>query len=145
MRSKLVTVFLLPVMIFCLVLTSCGKYNSSYMAIMLVTSNTSKEASMSFSSFKGTKVFKVKCKEEGEKLEYSGHLDKGEMSVYYDDDGTKKLLFTVKDGEQVEDASEELSKGTVYIIVETEGKCSDGKFEFSVEQVASDRSPSREE
>ena len=133
MRNKLVTVFLIPAMIFCLALTSCGNYNSSVMAIMLVTSNTSKEASMSFSSFKGTKVFKVKCKEEGEKLFYSGHLDKGEMSVYYDDDGTKKMLFTVKDGEQVEDASEELSKGTVYIIVETEGKCSDGRLDFSVE------------
>ena len=145
MRNKMVAVFLIPAVIFCLGLTSCGKYNSSYYALMLVTTNTYQEASMSFSSFKGTKVFKVHCKEEGERLFYSGNLDKGELSVYYDDDGTKKMLFTVKDGEQVEDTSEELSKGTVYIIVETEGKCSDGNLEFSVEQVASDRSPSREE
>lgn len=133
MRNKLASVFLVPVMLFCLVFTSCDRYNSSFMAMMLVTSNTSQKASMSFSSFKGTKVFKVKCKEEGETLSYSGHLDKGELSVYYDDDGTKKMLFTIKDGEQVEEKSEELSKGTVYIIVETEGKCSDGKLEFSVD------------
>ena len=132
MRNKIACVFLIPVMLFCFVLTSCDRYISSYMAIMLVTTNTSKEAGISFSTFKGTKVFKVKCSEEGEKIDYSGHLDKGELSVYYDDDGTKKMLFTIKEGEEVEDTSEELSKGTVYIIVETEGKCSDGKLKFIV-------------
>ena len=85
-------------------LTACGKYNSSWSATAFAHSNTSKSASMSFWKFDGTIVFKLKCKDSGkEVLKYSGKLDgkeeNGTITVYYDDDGTKKELFSLKNGE----------------------------------------------
>ena len=123
-----------------LTLTACGKYNSSWSATAFVHSNTSKSASMSFWKFDGTIVFKLKCKDSGkEVLKYSGKLEDkneeedGTITVYYDDDETKKELFTLKNGESVEATLNKLNEGTVYIIVETDIRCENGELEFNIE------------
>ena len=114
----------------CLGLTGCGRYTSSYVASICVTTSDS----VSFGSLKGTMVFTAKCDgEEGRKIKYSAKLDTGSFTVYYDSDGTKKELFTINAGESVEASGGELVKGTVYIILETDGKCEDGKFSFEIE------------
>ena len=114
----------------CLGLTGCGQYTSSYVASICVTTSDS----VSFSSLKGTMVFTAKCDgEEGRKIKYSAKLGTGSFTVYYDSDGTKNELFTINAGESVEASGGELVKGTVYIILETDGKCEDGKFSFEIE------------
>lgn len=114
---------------------ACGvKYASHFSATLLVTSNDSNSARMSFSSFNGTKVFKVKVKDEDSVIRYSGELETGSITVYYDNDGTKEEWFTMQAGESVEGTLDNLSKGKCYIIVETDGKCKDGKLSFEVEK-----------
>ncbi len=121
-----------------LTLTACSKYNSSWSAAAFAHSNTSKSASMSFWRFEGTIVFKLQCKDsEKEVLTYNGKLnneegENGTITVYYDTDGTKKELFSLKNGETVEATLDKLNKGTVYIIVETDLRCENGALEFNI-------------
>ena len=122
------------------VLTACDKYVSSWSATGFVHSNTSKSAYMSFWKFKGTMVLKLNCKDSTkEVLKYIGNLnnedeeENGTIKVYYDIDGTKKELFSIKNGESVEASLDKLSEGTVYIIVETDGRCENGTLEFNIE------------
>lgn len=114
-------------------LTGCGKYVSSYSAAALVKSNTSKSASISFLELKGTVVYTLKCKSGDEgKLAYSGTLEGGNLSVYYDNGDGKNLLFSMKDGEVVSSSLEDLKEGKVYIIIETDGRCKNGSLSFKV-------------
>ena len=114
-------------------MTGCSGYTSSYKTTMCVMTNDSKSASLSFSTFEGSKSYKFKCKDSGKNLKYTGNLGKGNATVYYDDNGTKKELFTVSGDETVDSKIEGLKKGTVYVIIETDGKCEDGRFEFELE------------
>lgn len=124
---------LLPVLILvalCLVcLAGCVKYASHYSALMMVSTNTSKEASVDFSSLKGSKSFKLKS--DGV-LNYSAKLGSGNATVYYDYNGTKTELFSIKAGQEVGPASVKVIPGTVYVIVQTDGRCGDGHFSFDV-------------
>ena len=121
------------VMLLLVCLTGCGKYSSSFSATILVSSNTSGSSYMSFSSFSGTKTFKMNCKSGSDGvLEYSAKLETGSATVYYDDDGTKTELFTIKGGEEVRTSTVPVSNGTVYVIVETNEKCKEGRFDFAV-------------
>ena len=114
--------------------TGCSKYTSSWNASCFVHSNTSGNAYMDFGTFSGTMVNTLKCEDASkETLKYTGSLESGKLIVYYDDDGTKKELFTLKEGEEVTSTVEKLHEGTVYIIVETEGKCENGELEFDIE------------
>ena len=115
-----------------LMLTGCGKYNSHYSAMMCVHSNTSSSASLSFSTFDGTEADTLKCKEKPGNLEYSAKLEKGSASVYVDYDGTKRELFSIKGGEEVSSTLTGLEEGTVYVIIETSGKCENGSFDFEM-------------
>ena len=81
---------------------------------------------------KGTKVLQMKTKEEGKTLEYSGSLAEGKVTVYYDEDGTKKELFTISGGEKAESSVKLKAKGKLYVIVETDGKSESGKFQFEI-------------
>ena len=65
-------------------------------------------------------------------LKYTGTLAKGSATVYYDNDGTKKELFSVSAGEDVDSSFEALEKGTLYIIIETDGTAEGGDFSFSI-------------
>ena len=119
-------------LVICLGMAGCSGYASSYSATVLISSNTSKSSSISFSTMKGSKVLKMKTKEEGKTLEYSGSLAEGKVTVYYDEDGTKKELFTISGGEKVESSKTLQTKGRLYVIVETEGKSESGKFQFEI-------------
>ena len=113
-------------------LSGCGKYSSNYRAVAFVHSNESDSAFMSFSSFEGRMVFKLKSSAEGD-LKYTAKLESGKATVYYDFYGTKQELFTISGGEEIDTHGGYVENGTVYIIVETDGGCQNGDFRFSVE------------
>ena len=114
-------------------LTGCRSYASHYNTTMCVYTNDSDSASLSFSTFEGTKSSKLNSKESGNSLKYTGKLGKGAATIYYDDDGTRKELFTIKGGETVDSKIEGLDKGKLYIIFESDGKCEEGSFKFELE------------
>ena len=124
---------ILMMMVLCFSFTGCSKYNSHGVATVIIQNNTSDKATVSFSSLHGTDVYKLKVKDTSKVLKYSGKLDNGSATVYYDNDGTKKELFTVGADEKVDSSLETLEKGTLYIIIETDGKCEGGDFSFSLE------------
>ena len=119
-------------LVMCLGMAGCSGYVSSYSATVMISENTSNSSSLSFSTMKGSKVLKMRTKEEGKTLEYSGSLAEGKVTVYYDEDGSKKELFTINGSEKVESSVTLHAKGRLYVIVETEGKCESGKFEFDI-------------
>ncbi len=118
--------------IFALLISGCGKYSSSYRATLLISSNEKQSAFMDFSSFTGTKVFKLKSTGDGD-IDYTVSLGSGSATVYYDYIGTKEELCKVNGGDSLDLSGGFIGKGTVYIIVETDGKCEDGKFSFKIE------------
>ena len=88
---------------------------------------------MSFVEFEGTEVFKLKCKSKDQAIiVYSGKLEAGSLTVYYDCGGTKTELFSLQSGEDIQSAGGYLPKDTIYIIVETSEKCSNGNLSFEV-------------
>ncbi len=119
------------VLIFMILMTGCGKYVSSYKAIGFVHSNRSESAEMSFYSFDGRMVFKLKSAGEGD-IKYTGELESGTATVYYVYHGTQSELFTISPGEELASHGGYIEAGTVYIIVETDGECMNGAFSFSV-------------
>lgn len=133
MKKQLFTVLIAAVMaLFLLPLSGCNKYTSNYKAMMFVHTNTMKNASMSFSSFEGTMVFKLKCESADEKIYYSAKLENGSAKVFYDCNGTKTELFSVKSGDDISEIGGALQKGTVYIIVEMSEAGKDGRFSFDI-------------
>ena len=117
-----------------LCLTGCGKYVSSYKAVGFVHSNTSDSASMSFFSFEGRMVFKLKYSSEEQTIKAAGKLESGSAVVYFDADGTKEEWFRTAAGEKSAGTLGKLPAGTVYIIVETDGACQNGDFQFEIKQ-----------
>jgi hypothetical protein len=115
-------------------LTGCSvrKYKSHWNAVAFVHSNTSQKANMSFSSFEGTIVYELNCKGENEVLHYSSTLESGSADVFYDNDGEKVLMFSVKDGSDADGFVRDLQKGKIYIIVEATEKCTEGQFKFEI-------------
>lgn len=113
-------------------LTGCG---GGYFAIGFVQSNSPKSYYMSFMQLEGTVSVDLKY-ENGEVLEYSGKLEKGSITVYYDCDGTTSELFKISGGESVETVRVSLpdiqKKGKVYIDIVTDGKCENGSFSFKI-------------
>ena len=124
------------ILIFALVmLCSCGGYVKSYSATILITSCHGDEASMEFDTFKGTNNFKIKRDGIAEHtLDFEASLAEGEINVYIGVDGEKELLRTVKGGESYDETialdDKYDNKKSIYIILESVGKCVDGDFEF---------------
>ena len=118
--------------LFTLTLCGCTPYTSSYRAVGYVHSNTSNKAEMSFYEFSGTQVFNWQTK-SGEHIKYTAKLESGKADVYCDCGEGKVLLFTINGGDEFNGQSEALPVGKVYLIVETDGKCSNGSFVFTVE------------
>ena len=127
------TVLLLVSALLLLSLTGCGRYISSYNAIGFVHSNKSASAFMSFHSFEGRMVFRLKSPSEGE-LKYAAELESGSATVYYDYSGTKQELFSISGGEETDSHGGYVESGTVYIIVETDGNCRNGEFRFRLDE-----------
>ena len=124
------------VLIFALfMLCSCGGYVKRYSATILITSCHGNEASMEFDTFRGTNYFKLRAGSSGaHTLDYEASLAEGEMKVYIGVGGEKELLFTVQGGEDYDETitldGKYDNEKTIYIILETTGKCVDGDFEF---------------
>lgn len=130
---KRIAALLLAVLCFSFALVGCGRYTSHYKAVLHVHSNSADSASISFHKFEGSEVFKLKCKgDKTAKLQYSGKLEEGSLTVYYDCGGTKTELFSVKSGDEINAKSDALPAGTVYVILETNAKCTDGAFGFEI-------------
>lgn len=87
---------------------------------------------MSFYSFDGRIVFKLKSTGEGD-IKYSAKLESGSAKVYYDFYGTKTELFSISGGNEINSHNGYIEAGTVYVIVETDRKCQNGDFNFSVD------------
>ena len=112
---------------------SCG-YASHYRAVAFVHSNTRTEAYMSFFSFEGTMVFSLKCDVDGGTVNYSANLESGSAKVYCDCGNGKTELFAIGAGGEMRSFGGEPEKGaTVYVIVETDGKCGNGSFSFTLD------------
>ena len=130
--KKITIVFLFSVLFLCC-FVGCSKYMSHYSAIASVRTNSPGKGSLNFSSFNGSMVFHLKCKDgSARQMDYTAKLESGNASVYYDCDGTKKLLFTIGSGETVSSSLEGLPVGKLYVIVETDGKCKEGRFVFEM-------------
>ncbi|MCR5781530.1 MAG: hypothetical protein K6G90_02215 [Clostridia bacterium] len=115
-----------------LFMSGCDAYSSKYNAFLLVHSNTPESAFMQFDTFKGTMVFRLKSKYDNEKLKYSAKLGAGSANVDYDYDGQKTGLFSVKEGDDLRETDVYVGKGRVYVIVETDGECKEGDFNFEI-------------
>ena len=114
-----------------LMLAGCGKYSSEYSAVGFVHSNTSDNAYMDFYTFDGTMVFELDGG-SGKELKYKAKLEHGSAEVFCDRNGNREKLFTLNAGDELTSSVNDLSSDTVYIIVETEGKCENGDLEFTV-------------
>ena len=129
--KKMLSAFALGMaLLFCL--SGCGKYASHYNATAFVHSNESDSAFMSFWKFEGTMVFKLKCESADEALAWSAKLETGSATIFYDCGDGKTELCAVSAGDDLQDVLDELTPGTVYIIVETDGKCETGNFDFKI-------------
>ncbi len=114
-------------------LVSCNRYSSHYYTIAHGTSFDSDSASVFFGEFEGTEVFKMKI-ESGKtaRIQYSGKLETGNLTVYYDCNGEKTVMFSICSGDEVNACTEELPVGKVYVIIETSEKCVNGSFDFKI-------------
>ena len=127
--------FVLVLVFTLVILCSCGRYVKSYSATILITSNYGDEANMKFDTFKGSYNFKLKREGTAEHtLGLDASLAEGEMNVYSGVSCEKELLLTVKSGESYDETitldKKYDNEKTIYIILESEGKCIDGDFEF---------------
>lgn len=118
-------------------LSACGnKYTSNYSATLMVRTNTASKASVSFDTFNGTYVIKLKNKSNSEAfITYNISLKEGKIQVYYDYDGKKQHLFEIENNDSTTGKLEvPASNDTIYIILESEGKCNEGSFSFVLEE-----------
>ena len=127
--------FVLVLVLTLFMLFSCGGYVNHYSATILITSCQGDEASMEFDTFKGTYNFKLRRDGDAEyTLNLEAGLAEGEINVYIGVDGEKELLRTVKGGESYDETitlnDKYDNEKTIYIILESTGKCVDGDFEF---------------
>ena len=127
--------FVLALILILATLCGCGGYVKNYSATILITSCHDDEASMKFDTFKGTYNFKLKRDDAASHtLDVEASLDEGEMKVYIGVGGEKDLLLTIKGGESYDETitldSKYDNEKTVYVILESTGKCNNGDFEF---------------
>ena len=127
--------FVLVLILTLCMLCGCGGYVKSYSATILITSGHGNDASMKFDTFKGSYNFKLKRDGASKHtLDFNASLGEGEMNVYIGVGGEKELLLTVKGGETYDEtitlAEKYDTEKTIYIILESVGKCIDGDFEF---------------
>ena len=127
--------FLLILILTLVMVCGCGGYVKNYSATILITSCHGDEASMEFDTFKGTYNFKLKRDGAAEHtLDFEADLAEGEINIYVGVDGEKELLRTVKGGESYDETitldTKYDNEKTIYVILESTGKCVDGDFEF---------------
>ena len=115
-------------------LTSCTKYSSHYSATILVQSHTSQKASVDFSTLDGRMVFKMKSKADSAgTMNFSASLGEGHLTVKVDSPRTEADLPDIFSGDSCSGQLDDIGTGTVWVIIETDGKCRDGKLRFTLE------------
>ena len=125
-------------LILCFALSACGnKYVSHYNAMLMVSKNTPTEASVTFDTFNGTYVIKLKnTGDDKASITYNATLEEGNIKVYYDYNDEKLDLFEIGNDGSVEGKTETFTGNkTIYVIIESDGKCSDGSFSFTLEKL----------
>ncbi len=127
--------FLSALLLTLVMLCSCGGYVKNYSATIMITSCHGNEASMEFDTFKGTYNFKLRRDGAAEHtLDFEASLAECVMNVYIGVDGDKELLRTVKGGESYNETialdDKYDNEKSIYIILESIGKCVDGNFGF---------------
>lgn len=130
-KTIIASVLILTLVMLC----GCSGYVKSYSASLMNTSSRGDEASMEFRSFNGTYNLKLTRDKYAEyTLDVEASLGDGEMNVYVGVDGGKDLLFTIRGGESIDKTirldEKYNNEKTVYIILESVGKCTNGDFEF---------------
>ncbi len=127
------TVFEVILFMLLLCISGCGRYRSGYKAVGLVTSESSGNGFINFYSFDGARVFKLNNKKGSDgQLFYSAKLEEGSAAVFYDNGGGKTELFAIHGGEETDAVFTLPGSGTVYVIIETQGKCQNGEFRFEI-------------
>lgn len=124
-------------LVLCFTLSACGnKYVSHYSATLMVRTNTSNKASVSFDSFSGTYVMQLKNNSADEVfITYEATLGEGNIKVYYDFNDEKLSLFEIEANGSVDRKTETFTGNkTIYIIIESDGKCNEGSFSFVLEK-----------
>ena len=132
--KKKIKITLVTLLVLAMVgLAGCSGYSSSYVATLLVTTNDSDSARMSFGTFKGTKSFSMRFDDKSDKvLSYKAKLGSGSATIYYDTDGNKKELVKLTAGSEVEDSIPNFEKGQIIVIFETSEECKDGDISFEL-------------
>jgi hypothetical protein len=123
----------------CVLLSLFSCYESRYSALMLVRSNIGGKVEVRFSSLEGRLAENFRKSEAGEgALSYTASLAEGELSVSYDGgDGKLLPLFSLKGGESVSAVGgyiEGRRGARISIVIETNGKCKDGRLEIGFHQ-----------
>ncbi len=124
-------------LVLCFALSACGnRYASRYSSKSMVEQKTSNTASVSFDSFSGTYVIKWDGKGADEVcITYEATLTEGNIKVYYDFNEEKLNLFEIKNDGNVEGKTETFTGNqTIYVIIESDGNCSEGSFSFALEK-----------
>ncbi len=125
------------ILVLCFSLSACGnKYVSRYSATLMVRTNTSNKASVSFDTFSGIYVMQFKVAGADEVfITYEATLGKGNIKVYYDFNDEKLNLFEIEPDGLIKGKTETITGDkTIYIIIESDGKCNDGSFSFVLEK-----------
>jgi hypothetical protein len=127
--------FVLTMILTLTLLLGCSGYVKSYSATLMITSTHGDEGDMEFSTFNGTYNFKLRREGAAEhSLDIEASLGTGEIDVYIGTGGEKELLLTVKGGESYDKTilldSKYDNEKTVYVILESKDKCTNGDFEF---------------
>ncbi len=113
-------------------LSSC---KSSYKATLLMKSELNNNCKVRFYSLKGTLVLNTSVDpDETNVIFYEGTLNEGEINVYYEVGEDKKLIFTIKGGEELSGDTPFSKIGShVNIVVETIGKAKGGELNIRFE------------
>ena len=137
MKKFMRVIIVAATLVLCLMLSACGnKYSSNYSAKAMSTVNTSDSASVSFSSFSGTYVMQFENNGADEVfITYKATLGEGNIKVYYDFNDEKLDLFEIGSAGSIEEKTEAFKGNkTIYIIIESDGKCSAGSFSFALKK-----------
>ena len=124
-------------LILCFTLCACGtRYVSNYSSATMTTISTQTEASVSFDSFSGTYVMKLYNNGSDEvSITYNATLKEGNIKVYYDFNDEKLNLFDIGTDGSIEGKTEAFKGNkTIYVIIESDGKCKEGSFSFALKK-----------
>ena len=102
----------------------------------MTTTSTSNRASVDFDSFSGTYVMKFQNNGADEVyITYEATLGEGNIKVYYDYNDEKLNLFDIETNGSVDSKTETFTGNkTIYVIIESDGKCKDGSFSFALKK-----------